>query len=335
VRAPTRKRIDPVDAAAFAAARAIVRREARGFHFAATLLRPTKRDGVCAVYALCLMLRDAMDDETSDLDGARGMRNHPAVVGQGSSCGSSGGCESRLNMFLERLDTICAGRLELPAPASRSEPQRALHAFAVTVARHHISREHFVDLAESYRRDLTRSRYATWSSVQSFCDGSGGAVALAMAEVLGVQHSDAHVYLRKLGAAIRFTELLRNVGRDRARGRVYLPLEDLARQRYSERELLAGTINEAWRDLMRFEIARARRMLRGGAKGICWLADDRSRLFAGAITLACAGVLDGIKDNNYDVFRRRVEPTAASHARRLPAAWRLARRAPEEPLPTF
>jgi phytoene synthase len=205
----------------------------------------------------------------------------------------------------------------------------------MTVGRYRVGREHFDDLAESYRTDLKRKRYATWSSLNQFCEQSGGAVAVTLAEVLGLQHSDAHARLRQLGAAVRFTDQLRNVGRDRERGRIYLPLEDLARQRYSERELLAGTRNDAWRELMRFEVARARGMLRGGAKGICWLAGDRSRLFASTITLACAGVLDGIKRNNYDVFRRRVVLTLGSHARRLPAALRLARRGPDDPLPPF
>ena len=326
---------DPVDAAAFSAARAICRRQARDFYLASSFLPRAKRDGVCAVYALCLMLRDALAETGEDLAGARGMRNHPAVVGQAASCCSSNEAEARLDMFRERLDTVYDGRLELPSPASRSEPQHALHAVAITVGRHRVSREHVSGLAQSYGTDLGRTRYATWSSLNRFCEQSGGTIALAVAEVLGVQHSDAHARLRQLGAAVRFTDLLRNVGLDRERGRIYLPLEDLARQRYSERELLAGTRNDAWRDLMRFEVARARGMLRGGAKGICWLAGDRSRLFASAITLACAGVLDGIKRNNYDVFRRRVVLTMGSHARRLPAALRVARRGPDDPLPPF
>src|SRR5688572_21586694 len=126
VRALTTKTTDASEVAAFSAARAICRREAGGFYLAASVLPPSKRDAACSMYALCLMLRDALVDQSADVGGARGMRNHPAVVGQSTSCCSSGEAESRLNMFQERLDTIYAGGLELPSPASRSEPQHAL-----------------------------------------------------------------------------------------------------------------------------------------------------------------------------------------------------------------
>ena len=151
VHAPPTISDDAVDHAAFSAARGICRREARGFYLATSFLPGAKRDAVCAVYALCMMLRDALSETGEDLTGARGMRNHPAVVGQTGSCCSSNEAEARLDMFRERLDTIYAGRLELPSPASRSQPQHALHAFAVTVGRHQVSREHFSALAESYR----------------------------------------------------------------------------------------------------------------------------------------------------------------------------------------
>ena len=334
VHATTVPAADPDDAAAFAGARAMCRRCARPFYLATSVLSPAQRDAVCAVHAMSLMLRDAMNDQAAPA-GAAAMRQQPAVVGQAGSCCSSSGCESRVNLFLERLDVIYAGAMELPAPASRSEAHHALRAFELTVARRQISREHFIELAESYRADAVRVRYATWSSLQRFCAARGGSVAAAMAEALGVQHSDAAGQFRRLGAGMCFAELLRDVGRDRSRGRIYLPLEDLARTRYSERELLAGTINPAWRELMRFETARARNMLRGGAKGICWLGDDRSRLLASTITVGYAALLDAIRQNHFDVFRRHVRLTPASHARRLPTAWRLARRSAEEPVPPF
>jgi phytoene synthase len=334
VRKQTVLHADPADAAAFAAARSICRRSARPFYLAASILRPEKRDAVCALYAICLMLHDAMADETAPA-GGRGMREHPAVIGQTSSCCSGGGGESRVNMFRERLDVIYAGALELPLPGSRSEPQHALRAFELTVTRRQIAREHLDDLAESYRLDATRLRYATWSSLQRFCDSRGGAVAVALSEAVGLQHSDAHAQLRQLGTAMTFVELLRNIANDRERGRIYLPLEDLARHRYSERELLAATVNPAWRELMHFEADRARDMLRRGADGICWLADERSRFFAAALTVGYASIVDRIRQNHVDFFHRRVRLTVASQARRLPAAWRLARRSADEPLPLF
>jgi phytoene synthase len=132
---------------------------------------------------------------------------------------------------------------------------------------------------------------------------------------------------------MRLTEILRNLKPDRDRGHVYLPLEDLARFRYSERDLENGTVNEPFGELMRFEVARARQMYRAGAEGICWLAGDGSRLAASAVAVTHGGILRAIEQQRYDVFRHQADLTTAQRIRSLPAAWRLARREAGEPVP--
>ena len=84
---------------------------------------------------------------------------------------------------------------------------------------------------------------------------------------------------------------------------------------------------------MRFEIARARRFFQEGAEGLCWLADDGSRLTVSMLAAMSTGVLDAIERQGYDVFRRRPALTAAQNLRRLPLAWTLSRRRPGERLP--
>jgi phytoene synthase len=136
-----------------------------------------------------------------------------------------------------------------------------------------------------------------------------------------------------MGNAMKLTSILRDVKEDWRRGRVYLPLEDLARFRYSERDLAAGVVNDNFRELMRFEIARARKMYREAADGVCWLAGDGSRLAASVAAVVHAGTLNAIERQGYDVFSRRAQLTPSQKFRRLPAAWRLARRRAETPLP--
>jgi phytoene synthase len=87
-----------------------------------------------------------------------------------------------------------------------------------------------------------------------------------------------------------------------------------------------GVVDERFRELMRFQIARARAMFRDGAEGLCWLDGASSRLTASAMGVIYAGILSAIEKNSYDVFSRRARLSAGSKIARLPGAWRLARR---------
>ena len=181
--------------------------------------------------------------------------------------------------------------------------------------------------------DLTVSRYATWSSLERYCYHSAGVLGPVMSCVFGVTHSGAAGQAIKMGTAMRLTGILRDLKQDFERGRVYLPLEDLAAFRYSERDLAAGVVNENFRELMRFETARARRLYREGAEGLCWVAGDGSRLTASTMVMVHSGILDAIERQGYDVFGRRAALTTGQKLRRLPMAWRVARRRPEAQLP--
>ena len=301
------------------------RRQAERDFFASNFLPRVKRDAACALFAFCHMVREAVGAQAESLEGAHGLRHHPVATGC-SSCGPSGSAEGRIALLRERLDEIYDGRLELPAPASRSEQQHALHAFALTVRRYGIPREHFLDLAEGCHADRSVARYATWRALERHCYGVAGVVGLILAGALGVTSSGAAEHAVKMGEAIELTRILCDVRRDRDRGRIYLPLEDLARFRYGERDLAASTVNDNFRDLMRFQIGRARRLYQEAAEGLCWLADDGSRFAVASVATSHGGLLEAIERQGFDVFARRPTLTAAQRFRRFPIAWRLARR---------
>lgn len=315
---------DPADLAGFRAARQMCRGW-EDFAFAARFLEQSKRDAVCAVVAFFGMIADAIGREPAELSGAGGLRQHPAVVSPAGACCSSGEADALLATFRTRLDEIFDGGLELPSPSSRSLQQHALHALAGTVSRFDVRREHFLRFAEERARDACIVRYPTWAKLQQHCSATGGSVAGAVGDVLGLQHSDAARGIDRLGAGLRLVQILRDIPADRGRGRIYAPLEDLARCRYSERDLLAGTMNDRLDALWKFEVARARTLLKEGAESICWIAGDKSRLMASVLVMLADATL-----------RRpptRPRLTTAMRLRQLPAAWRLARRQPGELLP--
>jgi phytoene synthase len=306
------------DKLGFWAARQICRRESRGFYLASLFLPKLKRDAAHAVYAFTQMMRGAIDQPADEPAGA---------------CGPSD-LHHRMSLFRDRLRELYDGTLELPLPQFRSQEQHALHAVSVAVRRYEIPPQNFLDLAEGQRRDLGVRRYATWAALEKHCQGVAGTVGLILCGVLGLKNSGAAQQAASLGSALRLASILRDLKRDWDRGRLYLPLEDLVRFGYSEKDLGRALVNDAFVSLMKFEIARARELYRVGAEGICWLADEGSRLMVSLLAVTRAGILDAIERRGFDVLGgRRVELSTAQMLRRLPAAWRLARRMHDRPLP--
>jgi phytoene synthase len=260
------------------------------------------------------------------------------AIDQPSSQDWSGGCSGeslagRIAMLGDKLNEIYDQRLELPDAEFRAADQHVLHAIALTIHRYQIPREHFLDLAEGCRLRQTVSRYATWNSLEKYLHLVGGAVSRMLCCVVGVTHSDAGKQIATLGVAIQLTTILRDLEADCERGRIYLPLEDLARFRYSEKDLAAATVNEQFRELMHFEIDRARQLYRQGAQGICWLGGDGSRIAASAIAVLQSAILKAIERQDLDVFRHSACPGLLQKLACLPRAWRLARCEAGEPLP--
>jgi phytoene synthase len=241
--------------------------------------------------------------------------------------------DPRLTLYADRLNQIYRHELELPLPQFRTQEQHALHAFERTARRYEIPQQYFLELAEGLRSDLNTLRYATWNSLEKHCRGTGGVIALVVCAVMGLTNSGAAAQAVSMGNGIRLTHILRDIGQDWDRGHVYLPLEDLVRFGYREKDLAARIVNDAFVKLMRFEVGLARQLLRFGAEGICWLGDEGSRLTASAAVLHHIGILDAIERQGYDVFKRRPGISTAQKFRQLSAAWRLARRGHDEPLP--
>ena len=287
-------------AAAFAAARAICARHARTFYFASVFLPKPKRDAAYAVYAFCRLLDDAAD---------------------------TGG---DLFVYDRALDAAYAGTT---ADVGDAQARLALAAFAHTVRRYDIPKRHFDDLAAGCRMDLTVTRYATWDALRVYCYHVAGVVGLVMCRIFGLADPAAERQAVVMGEAMQLTNILRDVGEDRTLGRVYLPAEDLARFGYAESDLMAGVVNDPFRQLMRFEVDRARSLYRDGAAGLAALADDGSRFTAAAMGVIYAGILGAIERQRYDVFARRARLSTAQKLLRLPAARRVSRRQPDAPVP--
>ncbi|MEP6679373.1 MAG: presqualene diphosphate synthase HpnD, partial [Betaproteobacteria bacterium] len=169
--------------------------------------------------------------------------------------------------------------------------------------------------------DLDQVRYVDFAALETYCHRVAGVVGLLSARIFGYTHSTTPGYARDLGIAFQLTNIVRDVGEDARRGRIYLPQEDLARFGVAPSALAGGAVTDAFRALMAFETARARdwydrayAQLDAGDR-----AAQRPGLIMGAIYRT---LLDEIERDGYRVLDRRI---ALTPLRKLWIAWKTAR----------
>lgn len=184
-----------------------------------------------------------------------------------------------------------------------------LRAFADTMAEAGMGLEEPLLFLDAMKSDLTVTRYPTYSDLQGYMRGSASAVGAMMCTVLGLEmDADRTRGAHRLGEAMQLTNFLRDVGEDLDRGRVYLPEEDL--ERFGLRDLASREVSGEFRELMKFEIARARSLYAEADREIDRLPDPFRRPVRLARTLY-ARILDRIESNGYDVFRKRARTSLA------------------------
>jgi len=157
----------------------------------------------------------------------------------------------------------------------------------------------------SMRQDITVSTYATYDDLRAYMYGSAEVIGLQMLPVLGVVDDRADHHARLLGEAFQLTNFIRDVAEDLVRGRVYLPLEDLDRFGVDVADLAPGPVSDGVRDLIRFEIARARKLYAQAAPGIGML-DPTSRDCVRTAFELYGGILDEVERADHDVLNQRV-----------------------------
>jgi phytoene synthase len=292
----------------------------RNIYIASFFLPPRKRVAMQAVGGFVYMLEEAL---TSGVEVAPGAG---AVAGAASSaCSSGSGIDGRMQMVRERIEGMYGGNA--CPPSEGGEPEHAvIYVLAGAIARYQIPQAWLIDLAEGMKEGFTRMRWATWGSLWRHFERRGGSVGLILSAIFGVTNSDAQEGAREMGVAVEVTRMLRDLKHDAAANRVMVPLEDLAKFRYSERELLGNVVNENFRALMRFEIERARELYRSAASGICWLGGDGSKLAAATTAVLYCGLLREMERKDYEVFGREIRLSSGQRVRRMGDAWRLARR---------
>ena len=264
----------------------VTRRSRSSFYYAFILLPAERRRALHAVYAFCRFIDDIADDEAI---------REPAML---------------LKRWREELDRVYAGA-----------PTRALsRALADSARRFRIPRDLFEEIINGVEMDLSHKRYQSWDELRPYCYRVASALGLICIEIFGYRNLSAKVYAENLGLALQLTNILRDVREDAERGRIYLPLEDLARFNVSENEILGGVYSANFVRLMDFEAKRAHELY---AKAQSALApEDRATLLtAEAMRLIYAAILERIIKSNYRVLDRRHSLSAPHKLYLVGRAW--------------
>jgi phytoene synthase len=269
------------------------------FYMGTQLMPPAKRQAIWAIYVWC-----RRTDEL--VDGPAAVNTTPATLDQ----------------WEKDLEAVFAGQAIADEDVALVD---TLEKFPMDI-------QPFRDMIEGQRMDLYRNRYETFADLELYCYRVAGTVGLMSTAVMGVDRASysAPWYGDKLitipneeaialGIANQLTNILRDVGEDARRGRIYLPLEDLAKFNYTEADLFNGVIDERWRGLMRFQIERARDFYQQAERGISKLSTDIRWPVWSALMLY-SKILDAIERNNYDVFNRRAYVSTARKLVCLPVA---------------
>lgn len=284
--------MSPLDQS-IALCRQITAKHAKTFYLGSLLLPRPKRHAIWAIYAWLRQI-----DEL--LDGLEASNTQVEVT------------RSKLEHWGSHLEALFQG----------GEPQTPTDlALIDAIQTYQLSIQPFREMLLGQSMDLDTQRYSTWEDLRLYCYRVAGVVGLMSSEIMGfVPHLDGTEEAVALGIAMQLTNILRDVGEDARRGRIYLPLEDLRRFNYSERDLFNYVIDERWIALMDYEIKRARQLYAQAEQGIRTLQPD-SRWPVAASLMLYRQILNAIERNHYQVFRTRAYVSTLSKALALPVAW--------------
>lgn len=255
------------------------------FYYAFLFLPPERRKAITALYAFCREVDDVVD-ECSD----------PSVA------------RIKLAWWRTQIEQMFVGKTDHPvtqALAPHIEPCR-------------LDATRLLAIIDGMEMDLDLTRYVDWAGLSKYCWHAAGVVGELSAGIFGYTQDVTLEYAQKLGLAFQLTNIIRDVGDDARRGRIYLPVDDMQKYNVQASEILNSQHSERFVELMRFETQRARQCYREAMRALPE-ADRRAQrpgLMMAAIYYA---LLEEIERDNWHVLDQRISLTPI---RKLWLAWK-------------
>ncbi len=255
------------------------------FYYSFLFLPPERRRAITALYAFCREVDDVVD-ECADAEIAR----------------------AKLAWWRNEIAGTFAGSAQHPVA----------QALIPVVRSFNLPQSHFQDVIDGMEMDLRYNRYPDFATLQSYCHRVAGVVGLMAAEIFGYRDPATLKYAESLGTAFQLTNIIRDVGEDARRGRVYLPIDELAQYRLSASDIVHLHDSEALRRLIEFQIERAEQHYQRAFASLP--TEDRKSQRPGLVMAAIyQTVLKEIRNGGCNVLDQR---TSLTPIRKLWIAWR-------------
>ena len=276
---------DPALRASYAECKRLNSLHGKTYYLATLLLPHAKRPFVHALYGFARYADEIVDDLASTLSPQ------------------------------EKADVLRTWSSGVLSDLSTGKSNDAVGAALVdTVSRFDIPHQHFVDFLHSMEMDLTVSTYANYEALSEYVYGSAAVIGLEMVPILGALSDDAYESAKKLGIAFQLANFIRDVGEDLDRGRIYLPLDELAAHGVTEEMLYARVLTPEIIAALKFQIARVRQLQAEAAPGIDLLHATSRPCIRAASELYC-GIVDEVEAIGYDIFNKRAKTSTARRIR--------------------
>ncbi len=194
------------------------------FYYSFKFLTPQKRDAITALYAFCREVDD-IADECTEL--------HIA--------------QTKLSWWRTEIENLYLGKPQHPVSK----------ALLPNIATYQLDSQHFIEIIDGMEMDLNFNRYEDFEQLQLYCYRVASVVGLLSAQIFGFSNLKTLTYATDLGMAFQLTNIIRDVGEDARRNRIYLPLDELARFSVTEDDILHSRESDAVRQLLEHQIQRA------------------------------------------------------------------------------
>jgi phytoene synthase len=245
------------------------------FYYSFLFLPRQRRRAITALYAFCREVDDVVD-ETSDAQLAA----------------------TKLAWWRQEVALLFAGKPQHPVSKAL---QPAIAAYGVTAAR-------LNEIIDGMQMDLTQTRYLDFAALERYCYHVAGVVGMLAAGIFGYGDARTLDYARSLGTAFQLTNIIRDVGEDARKNRIYLPIADLQQFGVGAADLLQARHSDAFVALMRFQAARARRFY-DEARAALPRADRRAQRPGLIMAAIYSALLDEIERDGFQVLRGRASLT--------------------------
>ena len=255
-------------------AQEIAKKSKSSFYYAFNLLPAEKRDAMNTVYAFCRKTDDIID-EGSD----------PAEI---------------------KYEKLRKWRLEFERAFSGHSNYPLLNKLGKTISNFNIPLDPFFELIKGMEMDLQKDRYKSFDDLQLYCYRVASTVGLMCIEIFGYKNPSTRDFAINLGIALQLTNILRDIGKDAENGRIYLPQDDLKKFSYSENEVFEKIFNENFKDMMTYEVGRAKHYFDTATSNLD--LDDKKTMFAArAMQHIYFKMLEKIVAADYDVYNNNIK----------------------------